>query len=303
MSATHTPLPELKPTPVTEAGLYALTEDEYHSDPCPVPSLNHTVAKIIHDKSPLHAFNAHPRLGAKEKKTTRVMDIGTAAHALAIGVGAKIAPLKFKDFRTKAAQETRDAMIANGITPLLQDDYDMVQAMAPLLRAAIEDVAGSPIGDLLREVAVIGKEGDSWSRCKPDAMTPNLRLIVDAKTTLTAHPEVYGRKVMSDYATAVAFTFQTLDLIDPEGKGKRRYVFAVQERECPAAITYHELDPTALELAEAQMKRARLRWSLCSHTNTWPAYERGPHVVVPRQYEIDDELDRQFDDAERGGNQ
>lgn len=294
-------LPPVLTAPVEKPGLYDLEHDEYHADPCPVPSLNHTVAKIIHDKSPHHAFKVHPRLGGEKGKAARIMDIGSAAHTLAIGAGAKIAPLRFKDYRTKAAQETRDALIASGVTPLLQPDYDTVQAMFPLLRAAIEDVAGAKIDALHRELSVIGKDGESWSRCKPDVMTPDLRLIIDAKTTASAHPDTYGRMVMSGYATAVAFTFQTLDLIDPEGKGKRRYVFVVQERDYPEAITYHELDPTALELADAQMKRARLRWTLCSHTNSWPAYDRGPHMVVPRQFEIDDELDRQFEDASKNG--
>lgn len=288
---------KLLSAPVDKAGIYDLSHDAYHADPCPVPSLNHTVAKIIHDQSPAHAYRAHPRLGGEKDKATKIMDIGSAAHAMALGVGNPVRALKFKDFRTKAAQETRDAMIQNGITPLLEDDYAKVMAMAPLLRAGIEEVAGKSIDNLLREVSVIGKEGDAWSRCKPDAMTADLRLIIDAKTTLTAHPDAYSRKVIADYATAVAFTFQTLDLIDPKGAGKRRYVFVVQERECPEAITYHELDPTMLEIAQSQMKRARLRWTLCSHTNSWPAYDRGPHLAVPPQYVVDEEMGRAHDEA------
>jgi len=273
--------------PVEAPGLYDLTSEEYHADPCPIPSLNHTVARILHEQTPLHAFNAHPRLGAEKVKRERIMDIGTAVHALAIGKGAKITRLNFKDYRTKAAQETRDALMASGVTPLLSDDYDTVESMWPQMRAAIEDVAGAKIETLHREISAIAKQGDYWSRSMIDVMTPDLRLLIDAKTTATANPERFGKSVMNYYATAVAFYFQTLDLIDPKGKGKRRFIFIAQERDCPEAITYHELDHSALTYADNLMQRARLRWAMCQASNTWPAYDRGPHIVYPNPWDID----------------
>lgn len=284
--------------PVDSPGLYALTANEYHADPCPKPSLNHTIAKIIHDKSPLHAYKAHPRLGNEAERPVRIMDIGTAVHAMAIGVGATLAKLDFKDYRTKAAQQARDALLASGVTPLLAPDYDLVQSMAPPMRDAIEHVAGAKIDLLCRETVAVAVEGHVWSRCMVDVMTPDMRLLIDAKTTRSANPDEFAKMVRNDYATAVAFYFQTLDLLDPEGAGKRRFVFIAQERDCPEAITYHELDPAQLEIADAQMRRARLRWALCSHTNTWPSYDRGPYKVSPRMWDLEQEHMRAAAEAE-----
>ncbi len=279
---------------VAEPGLYALTDGEYHSDPCPRPSLNHTVAKLVHDRSPLHGWRAHPRLGNKSERPNRVMDIGTAVHAHALGVGSPITKLNFKDFRTKAAQETRDAMIANGITPLLAADYDTVMEMVPLMRMAIEEVAGMEIGSLHREVTAIGLEDGTYSRSKIDVMTPDLRLLIDAKTTVSANPEDFGRYAMNTYATAVAFYFQTLDLIDPEGIGKRRFVFIAQERDCPEAITFHELDNMALELADGQMRRARRIYAECLAADKWPAYPRTINRITPRLWQMEQERMREY---------
>lgn len=289
---------ELRAPPVVEPGLYDMSEADYHADPCPVPSLNHTVAKILHDQSPLHAHNAHPRLGGKGRTPTRDMTIGSAVHALAIGKGAKIVHLPYDDFRKKAAQEERDAHLAAGVTPLLTKDFETAQRMWPLMRAGIEEAAGAKIDTLLRETVAIAKDGEAWSRSMIDVMTHDLRTIVDAKTTVSAEPGAFGRYAMGAYATAVAFYFQTLDLIDPEGQGKRRFIFVAQERDTPEAITFHELDGAALEIGEAQMTRARLKWTLCSHTNSWPGYDKGPHKISPRSWDISDEYNRAIDEGE-----
>ena len=47
---------------ISEPGVYSLPDDAYHADPCPGPSLSSSVAKLMLDRSPLHAWHAHPRL-------------------------------------------------------------------------------------------------------------------------------------------------------------------------------------------------------------------------------------------------
>lgn len=284
--------------PVLAPGLYDMPDDEYHADPCPKPSLNHTVARLLHDRSPLHAYLAHPRLGGKVRARTRAMDIGSAVHSLALCKGTKIAEVKFDNFLSKAAKEERDAHLANGVTPLLTKDYELAQRMAPLMRSGIERAAGLKLEDLHREVVAIGLDGEAWSRSMFDAITPDLRTIIDAKTAISSEPQTFGRYAAANYATQVAFYFQTLDLIDPEGKGKRRFVFVAQERDTPEAITFHELDPTLLSIADAHMARARLRWTLCSHMNSWPAYEEGPHIIAPRPWDFEDEVSDEIEGAE-----
>lgn len=298
MSATHHTIPSIFTPPVTQSGLYDMTAEEYHADPCPVPSLNHTIAKLLHERSPLHAFNAHPRLGAQARKTTRAMDIGSAVHALALCKGAKIAEVKFDNFLSKAAKEERDAHLSNGVTPLLTKDYELAQRMAPLMRAGVERAAGHRLEDLLREVVAIAQDGESWCRSMFDAITPDLRTVIDAKTAVSSEPDTFGRYAASMYATQVAFYFQVLDLIDPEGKGKRRFVFVAQERDTPEAITFHELDPTLLSIADAHMQRARLRWITCSHMNVWPSYVEGPHIIAPRPWDFGDEVSDSIEAAE-----
>ena len=48
---------------IEKPGLYLdVPVDDYFADPLPAPSLTQSIAKIILDHSPLHAWHAHPRL-------------------------------------------------------------------------------------------------------------------------------------------------------------------------------------------------------------------------------------------------
>lgn len=295
-------------TPHIEAaiGLHlAMDERTYHADPCCSagqlnfaegggPSLNHSVARAML-RSPLHAWRAHPRLGgAAQRSPSREMALGSAAHALTLGKGAALARIDADNYLTKDAKNARDAAYAQGFIPLLAREYALAEAMAaeagPLIRAELGE------GFHAEAVAIARDELGSWLRCMIDAMTPDRRVLLDYKTTDSAEPEAFARKVREEYSTQAAFYSHILDLIDPEGAGRRRFVFCAQERDCPQAITFYELDPALMEIAAKQMERARVKWAACLKLGKWPAYERGPHIVAPKPWDLDAEMERQFQD-------
>lgn len=280
--------------PVEAPGFYDLDHGAYHADPCPTPSLNHTVAKLML-RSPLHAFRAHPRLGGKGKRSaSREMNIGSAAHALTLGKGVGIAKLPFENYRTKEAQNARDAAYAQGFVPLLPHEYEVAETIANNARPIIRAELGE---DFVAESAAIAMDDfGSWLRMMADAQTPDHRVVFDLKFVDNAEPEAFAQTVRYEYATQAAFYNDVLDLLDPDGIGRRRFLFAAQERDVPEAITFHELDPAAMEIAQKQMARARAKWAVCLKQNKWPAYDRGPHLISPKPWEIDAEMERQYQD-------
>src|SRR6266571_488600 len=69
---------------VMTPGIYTLTAEQYHADPAPTASLSSSVASILLDQSPLHAWLAHPRLNhsyVREDANSR-FDLGSAAHMM-----------------------------------------------------------------------------------------------------------------------------------------------------------------------------------------------------------------------------
>ena len=75
-----------------------ITEEDYHADKlpdwCTGPSLSNSMAKILLDKSPAHAYAAHPRLGGAGRvlpaSTLQTFDAGKLAHKLLLGRGAEV---------------------------------------------------------------------------------------------------------------------------------------------------------------------------------------------------------------------
>jgi hypothetical protein len=98
------------------ARLLDCSKEQYHADPTEVPSLSYSVAKILLTESPMHAYYYHPRLGGHVREQTKAMGKGQVIHKLLLGIGADIVVVRADNFRTKAAQELRDAAIAAGKT-------------------------------------------------------------------------------------------------------------------------------------------------------------------------------------------
>lgn len=65
------------------AELQTMSAEAYHQDPAPQPSLSSSIAKILLDQSPRHAWLAHPKLNPNyvAEEDSR-FDIGTAAHVM-----------------------------------------------------------------------------------------------------------------------------------------------------------------------------------------------------------------------------
>src|SRR5260221_5320495 len=46
-------------------GLYDIADADYHADCCAVPSLSSSIVKLLDQQTPLHAWQAHPRLNPR----------------------------------------------------------------------------------------------------------------------------------------------------------------------------------------------------------------------------------------------
>ena len=51
-----------------QQGIYNILAEQYHADPCVTASLSSSIAKILIEQSPMHAWMAHPRLNLKFKR-------------------------------------------------------------------------------------------------------------------------------------------------------------------------------------------------------------------------------------------
>src|SRR4051812_44666757 len=96
------------------AGFHRIAKNEYLSDPCERPSLSSSIASLMLQRSPAHAFAAHPRLGGHRSDPTEAMLNGTLIDSLLCGGDTEIIESPYDEYRTKEAREWRDATAATG---------------------------------------------------------------------------------------------------------------------------------------------------------------------------------------------
>lgn len=272
---------------ITAPGLYDLPADDYHADPCPVPSLSSGCAKALVRQSPVHAMASHRRLAKipiREDKTS--FDIGTAAHAMLLHEDRKIFVHDGDSWRGKAA-ELRDEARERGETPLLAEQYERTKVMVDLCRAQLaEHEANEAFVGGLAERTIIWREDDVWLRIKPDWMPAKIRpgaIIYDYKSTAaSAHPDAWGSRTLWGIGADFGAAFYLRGLREHFGINDIRYRFVVQEQKPPHAICVIEIMPMSLESAGREVERSIQMWRQCLRLDSWPGYPtRVCHVEMP----------------------
>jgi hypothetical protein len=265
---------------MTAPGIHIMSAEAYHGDPCDRPSLSASIAHILLDKSPLHAWYAHPRLNPDfVRKEEKKFDVGTAAHAL-LFEDTQPAIIDAPDWRTKKAQEERDEARAAGLTPLLAKQAVEVTAMVDAVRGQLDELDIDP--PLFREgtpekTLVWEDTGGVICRARVDYLHDDYTAIDDMKTAgRSANPFQWTRNTLWSIGADVQVGFNRRAVKKLTGQDAWfRYV--VVETAPPYALSIVDLSPAALALADAKVEKAIAIWRRCLDTDVWPSY---PQQVV-----------------------
>lgn len=289
---------------VTEPGFYRMTAEQYHACPCPEPSLSSGAIRKMLERTPRHAFCEHPRLGGqRDERSSPVMTLGTVVHSLILGAGREFVMIDADSYRTKAAQEQRDAASAAGLTPIIRDQYDKARAMAasasrelskiPLVSDAL--VSGRP------EIVAIWREGDIWCRSMMDLCPTQIDAdgwwtIYDLKTTQMAlDPNTIARHLVSNgYDVQSAFYSRGLEaLLGPAARVRFRFLFVESDAPhlCAAFVGSGEMQTTGEQKVIAGISI----WQRCIATNNWPGYSTEVLRLEPPRF-----METQWADREAG---
>lgn len=212
-----------------------------------------------------------------------VFDIGHAAHAAVLGVGADVVVVDAANWMTKAAKEARDQAYADGKTPLLAADAAAVEGMAAALRAhpkasaLLDPDHGTP------EVSLFWTDVASTvqRRARLDWLpaTDGGRLtIVDYKTCASAEPGKV-RKAVADFGYHMQHAWyvdgaHAVGLAEDVG-----FRFVFQEKTPPYLITVVELDAEAVRVGRARNDEALRVFAECTEWDTWPGYADDVQVL------------------------
>lgn len=285
---------------VSAPGVYDIREDSYHADPCPEPSLSGSLIKVIANRSPRHAWACHPKLNPEyEAQTSDSFSLGSAFHALVLGKGRDLEVMDFKDWRTGDAKKAKAEAIAQGLTPILAEQYERAEAMARAVKAQIpfwEELQLAMSAGVPERTYIWQEEtpfGPIWCRCMVDWTASHGNLHPDWKSTeVGAGPEEWGAKTMWNLDAHIqaawnARALRQAGLVQPE------LFFAVAETQFPHALACMKPTPTAIAMANRDIDRAILTFAWCLKNNRWPGYRNQLAWVDPPAWKEKGFLERE----------
>lgn len=256
------------------SGIYDISAEEYHRDPCPEPSLSASIIHTMLSCSPAHARHEHPRLNPDlVRKHSETFDLGIAAHAYLLEGRVGFVLIEARDFKTAAAQQARDAAYAAGKTPLLAHRWKEVMAMVEAINRQLDAQADKPrpFRDGKPEQTIIWREDDVYCRARLDWLRDDFTEIHDLKTTsASANPEQWSRALYGNGADVQAAYYRR-GLKAVTGSDAR-FRFVVAENFAPYATSVMALGPMAMDLAEKKIRFALDLWARCLSTGDFPAY-------------------------------
>ena len=278
-----------------------LDADSYHADPCEVPSLSASIAHTIVSESPAHARERHPRLGRYQREepgeAPESRARGERIHALLLGEHDRLRVVDVDSWRTKEARALRDSFAAERLIPVTRREYAEVIAIANGVAAQLLDAGynlSSPRAS--REVSLFWEDTTDAGeivqcRGRADYLEDDHEsaLIVDLKTTASAHPDQIAQSVYRyGYDIQRAAYVRALETIRPELAGRVDFVFLFVELARPYVVTPVRLDGAFRAMGEARWSSALATWARCTSTDNWPSYrgEAASVTVAPPQWAL-----------------
>lgn len=263
---------------VYEGLVHDLDEATYHAH----PALSSTEARLLLRKGGPARYR-YKKDNPPMVEPSPKFDIGSAVHSKVLGVGYDVVTVDAADWRTKAAQEARDAARAAGQIALLAREVAEVDAIA-------EAVLAHPTACALftqpgqREASVFATVDGVPVRGRFDFL-PDLTLprpvAVDLKTTAgEATPDEFG-KAAARYWYDVQESWY-LDALEATGAGRIDFAYVVVEKEPPYLPAVFQLPLVLRERGVERAKRARDLFRECTAEGRWPGHpEDVQFVTVP----------------------
>jgi hypothetical protein len=260
---------------------YSIDAALYHSDPCPDPSLSTSIAKVIWQESPKHAWEKHPRLNLNfEPEHKRIFDIGAAAHALLLENDIDRFDIIYADnYKTKKAQQERKDAYNFGMIPVLERELDQVVAMTTAAAHFImETELAGILSSGISEVTLAEFSSGFWKRCRLDWLTFDRSIILDYKTTGgSSKPESWIRTQLFPMSYDIqAYTYPHI-LSKIEGCYKPQFVWLVQETKRPYTCSLIGASPAVTASGRSKWRYATHKWKWCLEHGKWPAHDSRIH--------------------------
>lgn len=267
---------------ITEPGLYDdLDHFTYHADPVPGRSLSNSGARMILSRCPAY-FKwwrdqppGQPLAVPPTPSQNRYLDFGQAAHTKLLGVGPELVEIKCPDYYSKIAKEQWYEARERGAVPLLTKEMQQVDDMIDAIRAHPQ------AGRIFDPDHGQGEQSFFWEdastkimrRCRVDWLpeaTGGRMILVDYKTTKSAHPAQFARDVINlDYDMAAQWYCEGVTAVLGV---ETAMIIVAQEKTPPYLVSVMQFTDEHYWRGERRARRAVDTYAECMATDHWPSY-------------------------------
>lgn len=275
-----------------------ISHDEYHADPCVRPSLSSSIAGVLVEESPLHAWALHPRLGGQSRPGSAATERGSILHKLLLGRGQEVVPVEARDWRTDKAKGMREAIRADDKIPVLADALREYERTADILRVRIAD-HGIVFDRNNTELTMVWESDGVLSRGRLDHFDRGAFIIDDLKTCETAAPKKIKASMVNFGADVQRAAYvEGVESIFPEALGRASMRFVFVEVEFPYDVVVAFPEGSMQELGERKWKRAKERWGECLANGLeikhWPGYSVDPIGIEAPAWALTQDMEDQI---------
>jgi hypothetical protein len=238
-----------------------------------VKALSAGGAWILSEECPARYWQESPFNPEATAETRRAFDIGTALHLAVLEpdvLAQRVIVINTENYRTKSAQEAREAAYAAGKTPLLAREFALVEAMDLALRR--HRIAAELLAGGRSEVSLFWQDEDSGVACKArvDRIAPGWKHLIDLKTCASAAPRAFQARAFDDgHFLRAAWYLE--GAIAVTGTLPDSYIFVCVEKDPPHVVSCFTLDERALAWGAQIMRRALRRFARCQAAQDWRA--------------------------------
>ncbi len=263
--------------------IHGMSDEYYHSR----PALSSTGARLL-----LPEYKGSPRKfqhALTHRRVSRAFDVGHAAHAKVLGVGAGVVCYPAEHLTASGNVSTKQATVAweseqraAGFTPISPDEASRVDAMA---EAVLAHEGARPLLEVAvhREVSVFAEVDGVPVRARFDALSDETRhgvFGVDLKTTEDATKAGFERSVAKWGYDVQAAHYEDVYAAS-EGRPIDRFVFIAVEKSPPHEVGVFELPDVWLEMGRVKAAEARRIYRECVESGRWPGYTTELQVLDP----------------------
>lgn len=252
------------------------------------PRLSPSIAKIMNERSPAHAWQAHRLLGGGTgKESTDAQDTGKIIEALVFNAPIdKFVVLEFDNYRTKAAQLAYEEASVAGLTAILAHKMAEHEVAAKIIRERIAEFGVEFKGGEPQKV-VTWRDELLGVDCKGILDYYQDGVIHDLKTTTDASPKKMVRHFVDmGYDIQRAAYTEAIETTYPELVGRTRMIYWVAEMEPPYLVHPYEAAGDMRMLGEEKWHRAKQQWRECLENDYWPGYFSGIAQLSPTPWQM-----------------